>query len=73
MLDMRNHGSSPHTSQMGYDLMVQDIKQYIRKHNLERVSLIAHSMVTFLDINDAYFIGRESCYANGSGISRFDR
>ncbi len=42
--DMRNHGKSPHSSDFSYDIMVQDVNNYMNAHNLDKVRLIGHSM-----------------------------
>ncbi|WP_419176720.1 alpha/beta fold hydrolase [Desulfosediminicola sp.] len=42
--DLRNHGRSPHKASHRYTDMCEDILEYIAQHNLERFSLIGHSM-----------------------------
>jgi pimeloyl-ACP methyl ester carboxylesterase len=42
--DMRNHGKSPHSSDFTYEIMVEDIKEYLDTHQLQKVNLIGHSM-----------------------------
>jgi esterase len=44
LLDLRNHGRSPHSSNMTYDLMTSDLKLFFEKHNLSEVVLLGHSM-----------------------------
>ncbi len=44
MLDMRNHGKSPHSEEFNYEVMVQDVLDYCQSHGLDKVSLIGHSM-----------------------------
>ena len=44
LIDLRNHGQSPHHDQMDYRLMSQDVYQYIQHHRLQSVYLIGHSM-----------------------------
>ncbi|MCF4100142.1 alpha/beta fold hydrolase [Gillisia sp. M10.2A] len=44
LLDQRNHGRSPHTSEMTYELMAQDIQDYCLENKLEDVILLGHSM-----------------------------
>ncbi len=44
LLDQRNHGRSPHTSEMNYQVMSQDVKNYCEENNLENVILLGHSM-----------------------------
>lgn len=43
-VDLRNHGLSPWSDEMNYDLMAQDIEQLIQHLSLDKVSLIGHSM-----------------------------
>jgi len=43
-LDARNHGNSPHTSDMSYSLMAADVVKIIKDLNLGAVSLMGHSM-----------------------------
>lgn len=43
-IDQRNHGKSPHSEKHTLGLMVQDVKQFIETHQLEKVSIIGHSM-----------------------------
>lgn len=44
MLDLRNHGRSPHSEEFSYELMAQDILEYCNSHNLTNVDMIGHSM-----------------------------
>ena len=44
LLDLRNHGRSPHTSSHTYQEMCEDILEYFNYENLTQVSLIGHSM-----------------------------
>ena len=43
-LDLRNHGGSPWTDEMSYELMAGDVGQFIESNNLGPVILIGHSM-----------------------------
>lgn len=43
-LDMRNHGKSFHTSEWGYQFMVQDVVSYCNAHQLKTISVLGHSM-----------------------------
>lgn len=43
-IDLRNHGKSFHSSDWGYDYMVQDVFDYCEYHNLNTISVIGHSM-----------------------------
>lgn len=44
MLDMRNHGKSPHSEEFTYAAMVQDIWEYCQKYGWDKLSLLGHSM-----------------------------
>lgn len=44
LLDLRNHGKSFHSDAFSYEIMAQDILEYCQANNLEKVSIIGHSM-----------------------------
>ena len=44
IIDQRNHGSSPHTDDMSYELLAQDIADFCLQHNIHKTSVIGHSM-----------------------------
>lgn len=44
MLDLRNHGRSFHSEDFSYEVMAQDVLEYCQQHNLEKISIIGHSM-----------------------------
>ena len=44
LIDLRNHGKSFHSDTFNYDVMSNDILEYCQEHNLEKVSIIGHSM-----------------------------
>ncbi|OSY86859.1 alpha/beta hydrolase [Tenacibaculum holothuriorum] len=44
LIDQRNHGRSFHSDEFDYELMVEDLHNYIEHHNLEKVILLGHSM-----------------------------
>lgn len=44
LLDMRNHGRSPHADAFSYELMAEDIHQYIQDNSLDKCNIIGHSM-----------------------------
>ena len=45
VLDMRNHGLSPHESEFNYVVMANDLNDFLVEHQLEdNVSIIGHSM-----------------------------
>ena len=43
-IDLRNHGESPHSDQMAYPLLAQDIEEVIGSLNLENPIVLGHSM-----------------------------
>lgn len=43
-LDQRNHGRSPHTDEMDYAAMAEDVVAYLDDQGLDRVALLGHSM-----------------------------
>ncbi|CAM3537634.1 alpha/beta fold hydrolase [Flavobacterium saliperosum] len=44
LLDMRNHGKSPHDEAFTYEVMVQDVYDYCATHQLDKIALLGHSM-----------------------------
>lgn len=44
LLDLRNHGKSPHSDEMDYYDMAADIASFLELHNLQNVNLLGHSM-----------------------------
>ena len=44
MLDQRNHGQSPRSDVFDYEVMAEDLKEFINDHNLEKPIIIGHSM-----------------------------
>jgi pimeloyl-ACP methyl ester carboxylesterase len=65
----RNHGQSGHSPIMTYRAMVADVVGYIKEHNLDKVSLMGHSMVRF-DSQNNLFAGWACIHANGITSSR---
>lgn len=43
-LDLRNHGRSPHSDEMNYDAMANDVLEYMDDQELKKVYLLGHSM-----------------------------
>ncbi|MDR0806262.1 MAG: esterase [Enterobacteriaceae bacterium] len=43
-IDVRNHGLSPHSPEMNYQVMAEDILALCRELSLDKISLIGHSM-----------------------------
>lgn len=44
LIDLRNHGQSPHTKSHTYVEMAEDLAQFLVQNNLEKIILIGHSM-----------------------------
>ena len=43
-VDLRNHGRSPHTAAMDYELMAADVQRLLVERELHEVTLLGHSM-----------------------------
>lgn len=44
LLDQRNHGRSPHSDAFSYDLLAEDLKQYVEDNSIDSADIIGHSM-----------------------------
>ncbi len=44
LIDQRNHGRSPHSSEMNYDLFTADLHTFFRSHDIGKAHIIGHSM-----------------------------
>lgn len=44
LLDMRNHGRSFHSEEMNYEVMVEDVHEFMKSNQLAHAHLIGHSM-----------------------------
>lgn len=44
LIDQRNHGKSFHSEHFNYDYLSDDLKRYMENHNLDKASIIGHSM-----------------------------
>jgi pimeloyl-ACP methyl ester carboxylesterase len=44
LLDLRNHGKSFHSDEFSYEIMSEDVYDYCKANNLEKVNIIGHSM-----------------------------
>lgn len=53
LIDLRNHGQSEHSEVHSYDLMSDDVLDFIKEHKLEKIYLIGHSMGGKVAINIA--------------------
>lgn len=43
-IDQRNHGQSPHSEEWNYEVMADDLKQFLQQHQIEQPIIIGHSM-----------------------------
>ena len=43
-VDLRNHGDSPHSDQLDYQVMAEDVRQLINRLGLKSCSIVGHSM-----------------------------
>ena len=43
-LDARNHGQSPKTDVFNYDVMADDLNEFLEKHNIQNPIVMGHSM-----------------------------
>jgi len=44
ILDQMNHGNSPHTSDINYDLLSDDVFEFMNSNKLSSINLMGHSM-----------------------------
>jgi pimeloyl-ACP methyl ester carboxylesterase len=44
LLDLRNHGNSPHSDRHTYPLMKLDLLEFIERHEIEKPDIIGHSI-----------------------------
>lgn len=42
--DQRNHGRSPHSEEINYELLSEDLVEFLNKHRLDNIILMGHSM-----------------------------
>jgi pimeloyl-ACP methyl ester carboxylesterase len=44
LVDQRNHGQSPHSDEFNYQLLTEDLAEFIQEHNIDNPHIIGHSM-----------------------------
>lgn len=44
LIDQRNHGKSPHTESMDYEVMADDLLAFMDEHGLQKANILGHSM-----------------------------
>ena len=43
-LDLRNHGRSPHSTDFDYDVMCDDVLEYMQDNNIQKPIVLGHSL-----------------------------
>ena len=43
-VDLRNHGRSPHSDILEYDVMAADVREFMEQQALRRIMLLGHSL-----------------------------
>jgi len=44
IIDQRNHGKSPRADDFSYEVMVEDLREFMLQHDLSSACIIGHSM-----------------------------
>ena len=44
LIDLRNHGRSPHAKEFNYDVMCEDVLEYMEDNNIQKPILLGHSL-----------------------------
>ena len=44
IIDQRNHGKSPHSDDFSYEIMAEDLKEFMFRHHIYEATIIGHSM-----------------------------
>lgn len=44
LVDQRNHGQSPHSDEINYKLMTEDLEDFMKENKIAKANLIGHSM-----------------------------
>ena len=44
LVDLRNHGHSPHSNELSYELMAEDLKEFFTDQNIKEATILGHSM-----------------------------
>ena len=44
LIDLRNHGRSPHSADFNYEVMCEDVLQYMEDNNIQKPILLGHSL-----------------------------
>lgn len=54
LLDLRNHGRSPHSEDFDYKVMTQDVFNYIQDYSLDKPIILGHSLGGKIAMNFAF-------------------
>ena len=54
LIDLRNHGRSPHADDFNYDVMCGDVLEYIEDNNIEKPIILGHSLGGKVAMNFAF-------------------
>lgn len=44
VLDLRNHGDSPHSPDFGFDALIEDLRWFMDRHHIDKANLMGHSL-----------------------------
>ena len=44
LVDLRNHGRSPHSLDFNYEVMSEDLYDYMENHNIVKSNILGHSL-----------------------------
>jgi len=44
IIDQRNHGKSPHSSNLNYQVLKDDLKEFMDEHSIDKAIIVGHSM-----------------------------
>lgn len=44
LVDQRNHGNSPHSDEFNYDLLANDLKEFLDENEIRKAAVLGHSM-----------------------------
>jgi len=54
LIDLRNHGRSPHSEDFDYNVMSKDVLEYMEDHNIQKPILLGHSLGGKVAMNFAF-------------------
>ena len=59
ILDLRNHGRSPHSNHFDFDVMCDDLRIYLEKNKLTDVNILGHSLGGKVAMNFAFIFPKK--------------